>query len=120
MTNKYIEQFDKEFNCPLISGDYMSSDGEPLNDEIKDFIRQALSTVEREAREDFRQELYSLNWIEILSKAIFLRPTSWNDNPVREWRNASDQIVGSLIQELEDKGYLKTFKERVELSGGKE
>lgn len=40
-----------------------------------------------------RDSLDDLNWIDILHKAIQNRKTSWNDNPVWEWRNAGDEIL---------------------------
>jgi len=47
-------------------------------------------------------QLYQLDWIKILNRAIKNRPTSWHDPAVREWRNASDEILFSLMQELKE------------------
>jgi len=51
--------------------------------------------------QEIRVQLYQLDWIQILAEAIRMRPTSWNENPVREWRNASDEICSAVIRALE-------------------
>jgi hypothetical protein len=53
---------------------------------------------------ELRARLYQLDWIKILADAIEMRPTSWNDKPVREWRNASDEICSAVIRALEKEG----------------
>ena len=80
---------------------------------------------EKQIRAKIKQEIYQLNWIKILDEAIKSRPSSWNDNPVREWRNASDEILGALINQMEDKKLIPNFKESTEeymckLKGSKE
>jgi len=53
-------------------------------------------------------EMYSLDWPQILHKAIQSRPTSWHDeNPVAEYRNASDCIASQVIQAMKKKGLIK-------------
>lgn len=49
-------------------------------------------------------DLYPLNWISILNRAIKSRPTSWSKNPVVEWRNASDEVCNAVISALREKG----------------
>jgi hypothetical protein len=46
--------------------------------------------------------LYQLDWIKILDRAIKNRPLSWYEPAVREWRNASDEILFSLMLELKE------------------
>jgi predicted metal-dependent peptidase len=48
--------------------------------------------------------LAKLDWQAILRKAIESRPTSWGDNPVREWRNAGDTVYCALMAELKRRG----------------
>jgi len=45
--------------------------------------------------------LHKLDWIKILHTAIESRPTSWGIRPVREWRNASDEILFAVVKEIE-------------------
>lgn len=53
-------------------------------------------------------DMYSLDWRQILYKAVQSRPTSWRvDNPVGEYRNASDCIAQQVIQEMKNKGFIK-------------
>ena len=47
-----------------------------------------------------KERLWRLDWIKILRRAIELRPTSWSDNPVREWRNAADCLCIAIIDTL--------------------
>ena len=62
-------------------------------------------------KRDLKTLLYRLNWIKILDEAIKMRPTSWKENPVTEYRNASDEINSALIRTLEDVDVLLPFKE---------
>lgn len=57
-----------------------------------------------------REDLYALDWIKILDDAIKSRKTSWCDPAVREWRNASDEILFALIHALEDRGLIKNSR----------
>ena len=59
---------------------------------------------------DLRIELFQLDWIKILDRAIKMRPTSWKKDPVLEWRNASDEINFAVIRALEEKEIIKPFK----------
>ena len=53
-------------------------------------------------------DMYSLDWKQILSRAIQSRPTSWRvENPVTEYRNASDCIASEVIQEMKKNGLIK-------------
>lgn len=69
---------------------------------------------EQQTRTKIKQEIYQLDWIKILNEAIKSRPSSWNDNPIREWRNASDEILGALIHQMEEKKLIPTFKDLTE------
>jgi len=65
-------------------------------------------------KEWLKMQLYNLDWIKILDSAIKNRMTSWGCNTpkcfvVREWRNASDEILYSLLRELESKKILLRF-----------
>jgi hypothetical protein len=60
-------------------------------------------------KDKLKMILYRLDWIKILDRAIKMRPTSWNDNPVREWRNASDEINFAVVHALEEEGILNKF-----------
>ena len=56
-------------------------------------------------------EMYSLDWKQILHKAIQSRPTSWRvENPVAEYRNASDCIAGQVVSAMKEKGLLQEKK----------
>lgn len=56
-------------------------------------------------------DMYSLDWKQILHKAIQSRPTSWRvDNPVAEYRNASDCIAQHVIQAMKENGFFKEIK----------
>ena len=66
--------------------------------------------IEKRETWKLRDVLYSLDWSKILKDAIDRRKTSWNENPVKEWRNASDEIGTSVFFALQDKGVLdKSF-----------
>jgi hypothetical protein len=62
-------------------------------------------------RRELKYQLYTLDWIGILKAAIESRPTSWGDDPVREWRNASDEVCFALARALEAKGLLSSIKD---------
>ena len=63
--------------------------------------------------QDLKFEIYQLDWIKILHEAIKARPKSWNQDPVYEWRNASDEICGALIHALEEKSLIPNWLEEV-------
>ena len=48
------------------------------------------------------EDLYKLNWIKILKGAIDNRRSSWSEFPVKEWRNASDEIRLAVIKAMEE------------------
>lgn len=51
-----------------------------------------------------------LDWIKILDSAIKARPLSWwgdQTPPVREWRNASDEIAMAVLKAMEEVGMIK-------------
>jgi hypothetical protein len=57
-------------------------------------------------KKTLRQILSEIDWKLVLKNAIENRPTSWGDNPVREWRNAGDTIYCALMNELRKRGYV--------------
>lgn len=59
---------------------------------------------------DVRGLIHNLNWSKILHSAIESRKTSWKEDPVYEWRNASDEICMAFFREMEDQGILKSFQ----------
>lgn len=68
----------------------------------------------KEMRNVIRVELMSLiDWIEVVDRAVKMRPTSWGENPIREWRNASDEIWYALASQAEAKGIFPTLEERL-------
>ncbi len=73
--------------------------------ELKSQLKSLIADNYIEKRE-LRRILFKLDWKEILYNAIKNRPTSWNENPVLEWRNASDTILSALLRELEKRGVL--------------
>lgn len=68
---------------------------------------------EIEIRERTRLELYRLDWIKILKTAIENRRTSWGEDVVREWRNASDEILGAVMTAAETARIFLTFEQRI-------
>ncbi len=64
--------------------------------------------------EKLRLILHNLDWIKILDKAINHRKTSWKQDPVVEWRNASDEVCMAVINALEDKDILEDRYSKVE------
>ena len=56
-----------------------------------------------------RYSMMRLDWIAILDEAIKARPTSWwgeKTPPVREWRNASDEVCFAVIHAMEKAGLI--------------
>jgi len=52
-------------------------------------------------------DMFSLDWKQILYKAIQSRPTAWgSENPILEYRNASDCIASQVIDAMKEKGFL--------------
>ena len=51
-------------------------------------------------------DLYGLDWIKILRYAVDNRRSSWGEYPVREWRNAGDEVCLAVIKEMEEKGLI--------------
>jgi len=64
-----------------------------------------------EQKEWIIQMLYRLDWIKILYKAVNNRKTSWNENPVCEWRNASDEVLMAMMTQVTKKLNYFPFKE---------
>lgn len=52
----------------------------------------------------------SLKWEDILLEAIKNRPTSWKQEPVRELRNASDEIASATMKAMEKAGIIKPLE----------
>jgi len=67
--------------------------------------------IEQKVRDAFRK----IEWIKVLSEAINSRPSSWGNDVVREWRNASDELEWAVTKALEQAGLLKPlFSTRTE------
>ena len=61
--------------------------------------------VKQKAEIDLKGKMYRLDWIEILRRAVDMRPTSFrSDPPFWEWRNASDEICYAVVHAMEDAG----------------
>jgi len=58
-------------------------------------------------KKSISQILYEVEWREVLREAIKIRPASWCDNPVREWRNEGDTIMCAIMMKLKEKGVIK-------------
>lgn len=71
--------------------------------EIEGFAGDETKMSEEEIKKGLRDSLDYLDWISILHNAIENRKTSWNDNPVREWRNASDELLFAVKEAFEEK-----------------
>lgn len=59
-----------------------------------------LAAERRKVKGEVKHELYKLDWIKILQQAIEMRRTSWGDDVVREWRNASDEVCVAVVRAL--------------------
>ena len=59
-----------------------------------------------------KEEIYSLDWKQILFKAISSRETSWGgiDKALIEYRNAGDCLAGAVIAEMRAEGLIKKRK----------
>ena len=82
-----------------------------MMDEEGEKYTEGYKVGKQEAKKEFKQIIYQLDWIKIMNNAINSRKTSWNDNPIREWRNASDEVCSALIRELEDKKIIPSFED---------
>lgn len=67
-------------------------------------IEKLVMEREKEERDRIYYGLQKLDWIKVLDMAIKMRPTSWGDNPVWEWRNAGDTILWSLMAIAKEQG----------------
>jgi len=66
-----------------------------------------MSKEEQNKRPLTFSDMFSLDWSQILHKAIQQRPSAWyNDNPVAEYRNASDCIAIQVINAMKEKGFI--------------
>ncbi len=81
--------------------------------EFEAFLTVEIERARGEEREFVKIELIQMDWIKILDGAIKTRPTSWGSDVVREWRNASDTVMGSVIYEAEEKGIFKNLKQKL-------
>ena len=54
------------------------------------------------------EEVYSLDWKQILFNAISSRETSWGgiNKALVEYRNAGDCLAGAVIDEMREKGLM--------------
>lgn len=103
----WIKRFDKQFiGKSTFTGKKIGTFTEKpeLRLEVIDFISQLLLQTEDRVREEIKTDLYQLDWIRILKRAIDSRPRSWSDNPVLEFRNASDEVLAAMMDQAIDKG----------------
>lgn len=61
--------------------------------------------------------LANLDWKKILYHAVNegILSSAWNENPVREWRNASDSIYCSILSHLREMG-IDPYRTTVKIS----
>ena len=64
-------------------------------------------------QEKLRYKMAKLNWILILKAATDGRRTSWAENPVVEWRNASDEVYMAVINAMERAGILPNSRKEL-------
>jgi len=77
-----------------------------------EFIRKFHKSKETKDNETLKQILHNLSWFDIMRRAIEHRKTSWSENPIFEWRNATDEVCMAVLNALEDKGVLdKIYKD---------
>jgi len=55
--------------------------------------------------------LYNLNYAELVDYIIKRRPSAFSDNPIMEWRNAGECVVGEIVEQL--KKFFKGKKEGI-------
>ena len=60
-------------------------------------LEQDVKGERAKTEERIYHKIWRLDWIKILDRAIKMRPTSWRENPVSEYRNASDEILSALM-----------------------
>jgi len=63
---------------------------------------------------ELRQILYRLDWKKIIHDAYRMRPSSWREDPILEWRNASDCVCFAVMDALEKALYKKLTGKVVE------
>lgn len=111
--NKFQEQdFDRDNTGELEKKELVSR--ESHEEALEEAVREAQARERRRILDNLQTELYQLDWIKILQKAIESRPTSWGypdrkvetengfDHPVIEWRNASDELIRPIWKQLEE------------------
>jgi hypothetical protein len=75
---------------------------------VKDELKvRGIIQIALEDKKTLLEILAPIDWRNILINAIKSRPSSWGENPVREWRNAGDTIYCALISELRKRGYVR-------------
>jgi len=62
---------------------------------------------------ELRQILYRLDWKKIMYDAYRMRPSSWREDPILEWRNASDCVCFAVMDALEKALYKKLTGKKV-------
>jgi len=63
-------------------------------------VKKVFAEFIQAEKEEVVDSLYKLDWIIIMRDAIEMRPSSWNQNPIREWRNSSDEVCSATIGAL--------------------
>lgn len=94
-------------NYPTIKVSWTKDGLEILTNQLLSLIQDYSREKEKEIRADISIDLYQLNWITILVEAIQSRQTSWGTDPVIEFRNASDEILGAMMRQAIEKGIFK-------------
>jgi len=96
---------------------------EPLREKIRqlhrkygrkvdtDFMNDLLHLIaedrekrKRSLRDELRDDISKLNWARVLDEAIKSRPTSWKQDPVWEYRNASDEVKWAMMRACYETG----------------
>jgi len=104
-TDYLVKNFNKDDQLVL---------GEDHREALREAVQQARERERRRILENLQTKLYQLDWIQILQEAIESRPSSWGypdrnvetengfDHPVIEWRNASDELISPIWNQLEE------------------
>ena len=74
--------------------------GTPIKQRLQHNYKLGYAMGMDDAKKEFVALCWTLDWSKILYNAIQSRKLSWNENPVKEWRNASDEVCGEFIKIL--------------------
>ena len=83
---------------------------EKTRQEWHDFFYEAgFKEGQKKTEERIHYKIWRLDWIKILDRAIKMRPTSWTERPVLEYRNASDEILCAMMHFAKDVNLFPEF-----------